>query len=155
MPAERIVRLNAPPPADYEGRVVCFEVLRLGDHAHMEVSTGRQHASGPGRDPTYHKGGAGHLVFAWEDWLHFRDALDAIPWVFLAEVENPTPEQLDRYTANPESRLAIAEQQQAKLRAALKELRVAIEDGIQTDDNIAEALRLIDDALAATTEDPQ
>jgi hypothetical protein len=87
----------APPPLDYEGRVVCFEVIRLGDHAHIEVSTGRQHANGPSREPTYHKGVAGRLVFAWGDWVHLRDALDAIPWVWLAEVEEPTPAQVDRY----------------------------------------------------------
>lgn len=87
----------APPPLDYEGRVVCLEAIRVADHAHIEVSTGRQHANGPGRDPTYHKGVAGRLVFAWGDWVHLRDALDAIPWVWLAEVEEPTPAQVDRY----------------------------------------------------------
>lgn len=88
---------NAPPPDDYEGRIVCFETLRLGDHAHIEVSTGRQHNNGAPRTPTYHKGEAGKLIFAWEDWLHFRAALDAIPWCWIAEVEHPTPGQLDRY----------------------------------------------------------
>lgn len=89
-----------PPPDDYEGRVVCFEVVRLGDHAHIGISTGRQHASGKASRPTFHRGTAGRIIVAWEDWLHWRAALDAGPeWMWVAEVENPTPAQLDRYTA--------------------------------------------------------
>lgn len=89
-----------PPPDDYEGRVVCFEVLRLGDHAHITVSTGRQHAKGASSRPTFHRGEAGKLVFGWEDWLHFRAMLDAGPeWVWVAEVQNPTRGMLDKYVA--------------------------------------------------------
>lgn len=87
-----------PPPDDYEGRLICFEVVRLGDHAHVNVSTGRQHANGPRRTPTFHKGDAGRIVMQWEDWLHWRAALDSgPPWQWIVEVEHPRPGQIQKY----------------------------------------------------------
>jgi len=88
---------NAPTPDTYEGRIVLYSVVRLGDHAHITVETGRQHANGEERPPDIHRSEAGRLVLRWEDWLHLRPALDAIPWVWIAEVEQPTTRQLERY----------------------------------------------------------
>lgn len=97
-PVPGLKTFDTPPPDEYEGRMVVLEVLRLGDHAHITVCTGRQHARrGSGR-PAYHRGEAGKLVMAWTDWLHWRAALDDGPeWTWIAEVEVPTPGQIERY----------------------------------------------------------
>lgn len=98
-PVPGLKTFDAPPPDEYEGRVVVLEVVRLGDHAHITVCTGRQHAKRASTRPTYHRGEAGRLVMAWHDWLHWRAALDAGPaWTWIAEVEVPTPAQIERYT---------------------------------------------------------
>lgn len=88
---------NAFPPEGYEGPILTFAAVRLGDHAHIEVRSGRWHINGPesARGIT---GQAGKLVLRWHEWAHLRDALDAGSVYRIAEVENPNAEQLARLT---------------------------------------------------------
>jgi hypothetical protein len=85
---------NAFPPDDYEGLVWVYGALRIGDHAHLVVHTGRQHIQ-RNDEPRISYGGAGHLIVKWPEWLLMRDALDAVPFVRIAEVERPTVEQIE------------------------------------------------------------
>ncbi len=89
---------NAFPPDDYEGLLLVVACVRLGDHAHLEVSSGRA-GGAPGRPTTLHYGLAGRLILRWPEWLKFRELLDTAPWVRIAEVERPTKGQLDRQMA--------------------------------------------------------
>lgn len=89
---------NALPPHDYEGFVLVVACVRLGDHAHLDVETGRQIVDGVGR-PIVHRGAAGRLVMAWPDWLAVRDLLELVPWTRIAEVENPTVGQARRHAS--------------------------------------------------------
>ncbi len=89
---------NAPPPEDYIGPAIVIEAVRLGDHAHITVSTGHCHPGKSGWDRQHvHMGTAGRLIFAWHDWVRWRDQLEAIPSMWLTEVECPTPGMLDKY----------------------------------------------------------
>lgn len=91
---------NAPPPDEYDGRMFTLATVRLGDHAHVDVYTGRQNALHDGQiTPTHHLGYAGRLVMAWGDWTLFRDKLadDAHPEFLIREVENPTHAQLETH----------------------------------------------------------
>jgi hypothetical protein len=85
---------NAFPPDGYEGLVWVYGVLRIGDHAHLFVHTGRQHVQGDGT-PRLSYGGAGHLIVKWPEWLLMRTELDAIPFVRIAEMERPTVDQIE------------------------------------------------------------
>lgn len=89
---------NARPEADYEGRIVLAEAIRLGDHAHVTISSGRQTPMpASSRETTFNYGTAGRLILAWDDWLVLREILAADPRTIVSEVENPTPEMLVRY----------------------------------------------------------
>lgn len=83
---------NAFPPDGYSGIMFVFAALRLGDHAHVEVQSGRW-LHGPSGG-TCNTGIAGRLILRWPEWIAMRDILDATtPWR-IAEVENPTDKQL-------------------------------------------------------------
>lgn len=79
-----------------------FAAVRVGDHAHVEVLSGRIRRRGPDWDADWEfyetsHGGAGWLVLRWPEWIVLRDALDAgSPAVRVIEVENPRPEQAKR-----------------------------------------------------------
>lgn len=99
---------NAMPPVDYDGLMMVFACVRLGDHAHVEVQSGRWLGTSPS-----HKGElsgscmvglAGRMLLRWHEWVAFRDLLDATTPYRIAEVECPTDAQLDRYvtTAPPD-----------------------------------------------------
>lgn len=92
---------NLFPEDDYEGRVFVFAVIRIGDHAHIEVSTGWALPARHGRMASMNMGFAGRLVMAWRDWLTFRDTLAMGEDVRIAEVERPTIGQAERYVAAP------------------------------------------------------
>jgi hypothetical protein len=91
---------NAFPPDDYEGLLLVVACVRLGDHAHLDVSSGRAGGAKIGwRPTTLHYGRAGRLILRWPEWLKLRELLDSAPWVRIAEVERPTDEQLREYGA--------------------------------------------------------
>ena len=87
---------NAFPPEGYNGIVLVFAAVRLGDHAHVEVQSGRwvETHRAPGNALV---GLAGRMVLRWHEWIRFRDDLDANTVYRIAEVEKPTDKQLDRY----------------------------------------------------------
>lgn len=88
---------NAFPPPGYNGRMFVVAAVRLGDHAHVEVRSGRWVSGPSGGTPNV--GLAGRLVLRWDEWLDLREVLEELtPWR-IAEVENPRPEQLKRYAA--------------------------------------------------------
>lgn len=87
---------NAIPPEDYEGPVYVWAVLRLGDHAHIEVSVGRQvPVPADTARPTLHRSRSGGLIFPWERWIAFRDeVLDGRVEHRIAEVAHPSQASL-------------------------------------------------------------
>lgn len=88
---------NAFPPEDYEGFVMVFAAVRLGDHAHVEIQSGR--ITLHQERQTYNLGVAGRICLQWHQWVKWRDELDATTVHRIAEVERPTQGQLDRYVA--------------------------------------------------------
>lgn len=87
---------NLFPPGDWDGFIFTVIVVRLGDHAHLDVRTGRSTSRGEGVSG----GEAGKLVMAWAHWLHLRGMLEHHPGVRIAEVECPTRGQLERHVAH-------------------------------------------------------
>lgn len=85
---------NTLPPDDYGGVVLVVAVVRLGDHAHLDVSSGR---AVPG-SPHLLRGGAGRLILRWHEWELLRSILEPHECVRIAEVENPTEEQARFHT---------------------------------------------------------
>lgn len=99
---------NAFPPDDYSGHIFTYAVLRLGDHAHVEVSTGWQtiQPNGVSRD---HRSVAGRLILRWPEWLLLRKLLDeSVPWTRIAEVEQPNEGQRKHHTTSDNAVLAHA-----------------------------------------------
>jgi len=96
---------NAFPPDGYEGVVFTVAALRLGDHAHLEISTGRQIVQ-PNDRPRDHRSTAGHLILRWPEWELLRALLDTVPWTRVAEVERPTHGQLECHVPGPSERQA-------------------------------------------------
>jgi hypothetical protein len=91
---------NAPPPDEHDGPILVLATVRLGDHAHVDVYSGRQNALKDGQfTPTVHRGYAGRLVFAWWFWEQLRDRLAEAdhPEVLIREVERPTRQQLETH----------------------------------------------------------
>jgi hypothetical protein len=94
---------NAFPPEGYEGFVLVVAALRLGDHAHLEVSTGRtapRHSALESVEAwrvRLRYALAGRLIMRWEEWLIVRAALDGVPWARIAEVERPSKGQLEHH----------------------------------------------------------
>lgn len=91
---------NAEVPNDYEGLILVIAALRLGDHAHLDVHSGRQVPPPPPLDgrPTRHLGRAGKLILPWHQWEGLRDLLDSVDApVVLREVENPTKGNLENH----------------------------------------------------------
>jgi hypothetical protein len=88
---------NAYPPDDYEGFVLVVACIRLGDHAHVEIESGRQVIPRDGR-PQIGRSRAGRLIFPWREWLLIRPLLEMVPWTRIAEVERPTQGQALRQT---------------------------------------------------------
>ena len=90
------------PPLRVGNHGLTFATVRIGDHAHVEVGSGRIKRRGPDLgetwelvEPSY--GAAGRLVLRWPEWLVLRDALDVgSPDVRVIEVENPTLGQIRR-----------------------------------------------------------
>lgn len=96
---------NAEVPDDYSGVLVFVAALRLGDHAHLDVHTGRQHPNPRGREPTRHLSRAGRLIFRWHEWETIRDQLTALDVpIILREVEKPTSGQLDHHAFGKQPR---------------------------------------------------
>jgi hypothetical protein len=88
---------NAEVPDEYEGTIFVIAALRLGDHAHLDIHTGRQVPTPRGGwRPTRHLSRAGRLILRWHEWLVLRSLLDVadVP-VVLREVENPTKGNLE------------------------------------------------------------
>jgi hypothetical protein len=88
---------NAFPPDDYDGVAFTVAAVRLGDHAHIEVESGRaipQSIDGP---PHLTRGLAGRLIFRWHEWQVLRAVLDQHECFRIAEVERPTQGQLEHY----------------------------------------------------------
>jgi len=83
-----------------------FAAVRVGDHAHVEVLSGRIRRRGAERDGAWEMletsyGGAGWLVLRWPEWLVLRAALDVGSGnIRVVEVEHPTPAQARRYLAH-------------------------------------------------------
>lgn len=91
---------HSPVSDGYEGIVYTVACLRLGDHAHLDIDTGRAipQARAYGRvGPLATRGKAGRLIVRWEEWLLLRRLLDSSTFVHIAEVENPTIGQLKHH----------------------------------------------------------
>lgn len=89
---------NAFTPDDYHGTAFSFASVRIGDHAHIEVESGRAIGTPPGgAHAELRTSRAGKLILRWHEWLELRAILDADPRVRIAEVEHPTPGQVERY----------------------------------------------------------
>lgn len=80
-------------PDTYMGIAITIACVRLGDHAHLDIDSGR--SSGPGPRPRTSRGYAGRVILRWNEWLKLRALLDTAEWIHIAEVENPTKAQLD------------------------------------------------------------
>lgn len=90
---------NTFPPGDYEGVGFTFAAIRLGDHAHIEVESGRI-VKGYDDDvynARYRMGTAGKLVLRWHEWELLREILEPHENVRIGEVEKPTQGQAKRY----------------------------------------------------------
>lgn len=92
---------NAFPPDGYVGPIMVFAAIRLGDHAHIEIQSGRwndhqdlQRSSGTGNPSV---GLAGRIVMAWWQWEAWRDLMDTTTPYRIVEVERPSQGMLDRY----------------------------------------------------------
>lgn len=94
---------NAFPPDDYEGILFVVVALRLGDHAHLEISSGWHTPQPHSRAPSLHYGKAGHLILRWPEWLALREIFDADDRFRIAEVERPTKGQLEFHLPNRRS----------------------------------------------------
>ncbi len=98
---------NAMPPVDYDGPMMVFAAIRLGDHAHVEVQSGRWLGTEPShRDRNSgcaNVGLAGRIVLRWHEWVVWRDVMDATTPYRIAEVERPTDAMLDRYVTTAPS----------------------------------------------------
>ena len=89
---------NAYPPSGFDGRVLVFACVRLGDHAHVEVYSGRSIPSASDYEGDHcWKGYAGHLVLRWPEWLLLREMSMMVAFTRVAEIENPTTEQVEWY----------------------------------------------------------
>lgn len=88
---------NAFPPEDYSGVLLVFAAIRLGDHAHIEVESGRQTPQPHSIHPATNTGRAGKLILRWHEWEKLREILDAAECTRIAEVERPTPGMAARY----------------------------------------------------------
>lgn len=92
---------NAPILRGYEGHAIVFACVRLGDHAHIHVESGRAIVGGRETlDAQVRMGWAGKLTLRWPEWLLLCEIFDGDPRVWIAEVERPTKGMLDRYTAD-------------------------------------------------------
>lgn len=96
-PYPGVLTFNAEIADDYDGHIFILATVRIEDHAHIDTYTGWQSAAKYDRLPTRHYGHAGRLIFAWADWLRFREALDVVPNILIREVERPTQGQLDTH----------------------------------------------------------
>jgi hypothetical protein len=92
---------NAFPPDGYVGPIMVFAAIRLGDHAHIEIQSGRwsdhKDIRSPSGTGSPHVGLAGRVVMAWWQWEAWRDLMDATTPYRIAEVEAPTDAMLKRY----------------------------------------------------------
>jgi hypothetical protein len=85
---------NAYPPDDYDGIAFTLAVLRLGDHAHIEVNSGRA-VPQPDGQQRLPRSRAGRLILRWHEWEVLRAILGTHDCIRIAEVERPTQEQLE------------------------------------------------------------
>lgn len=101
---------NAPVASDYEGVVFTVACVRLGDHAHVDVESGRAvprlgdilHPNA--RQPHYRRGRAGRLVLRWHEWEVLRELLALSGCVHIAEVERPTDSQIAFHAGYPDQK---------------------------------------------------
>lgn len=92
---------NAPVLNGYEGHTMTFGCVRIGDHAHIHVHSGRAALRRNGvADASMLTGFAGKLLLRWPEWILLRTILDADPRVWIAEVECPTRAMAERYASD-------------------------------------------------------
>jgi hypothetical protein len=91
---------HAPISDDYEGIAFTVAALRIGDHAHLDVDSGRAVNSGQPLAPRVTRGHAGRLILRWHEWEVFREILDAAECVHIAEVERPTLGQIRHHAGS-------------------------------------------------------
>lgn len=84
---------HAPIEEGYEGLAFTVAVVRIGDHAHVEIESGRA-VPRLGEPSRVSRGRAGRLRLRWEEWIVLRDHLEEARFVHIAEVENPTIGQI-------------------------------------------------------------
>ncbi len=81
----------APIPLGTTGSGIVVAALRLGDHAHLDVSSGEIVQRRPSDlHPEVNRGSAGHLILRWHEWELLREILAASDHVHIAEVERPS-----------------------------------------------------------------
>lgn len=88
---------NAPIPREYDGICIVIAALRLGDHAHLDIWSGRHiPARTDGQfEGTRNVGHSGRLILRWDEWLMLRGILDDHEGVLIREVERATLGQLE------------------------------------------------------------
>ena len=99
---------HAVIPVDRVGKNgLTFAAVRVGEHAHVEVLSGRIRRRGADLggeswefvEPSY--GHAGWLILRWPEWVVLRDALtEGSSDVRVIEVEKPTAGQVRRALAH-------------------------------------------------------
>lgn len=92
---------HAPIRVDHAGDCFVFEAVRVGDHYHVWISSGR-HVPPPARAhrserATLRVGHAGKIIVRPAEWELLRGALDADDRIAVYEVEHPTEAQARRY----------------------------------------------------------
>lgn len=89
---------NAPLARDFEGVALTVACVRIGDHAHLDIESGRAVYQPDRISPRIARGRAGRLILRWEEWLLLRETLAATDYVHVAEVERPTFGQISFHT---------------------------------------------------------
>jgi hypothetical protein len=89
---------NAFPEDGYNGPMFVFAAIRLGDHAHVEIQSGRWLTGPSGGTPNV--GLAGRICLRWNEWVTLRDHMDLTTQWRIAEVQNPTDGQAHRYVTH-------------------------------------------------------
>ena len=95
---------HAPVPPEYEGHCLTYEAVRIEEHWHIWVHSGR-HVGYPtsvysAENQRYRTGFAGKLILRPAEWLVLREALDHDQRIGIFEVENPLPGQALRYACS-------------------------------------------------------
>ena len=100
---------HAPVDPEYEGVMFTVATVRLGDHAHVEIHSGRPVPESGNLNARGPRGLAGRLILRWHEWEKLRPVLDDAAFIHIAEVENPTVGQLRHHVGSREPQGVLGE----------------------------------------------